>query len=122
MKSLKPLLLVGSLLLSSMVWAEGGGDRTFERMQRMQQMRDKAEAVLIQAEKAPVGERHVHMKEHMNMLEDLMSQLHNEHPAPGMSAEDHLAWMEKHDKLVDDVLGKMIREHKLMMAEKECHR
>ena len=44
MKSLKPLLLVGSLLLSSMVWAEGGGDRTFERMQ---QMRDKAEAVLI---------------------------------------------------------------------------
>ena len=48
MKSLKPLLLVGSLLLSSMVWAEGGGDRTFERMQRMQQMRDKAEAVLIQ--------------------------------------------------------------------------
>lgn len=121
MKSLKPLLLVGSLLLSSMVWAEGG-DRTFERMQRMQQMRDKVEAVLIQAEKAPVCERHVHMKEHMNMLEDLMSQLHNDHPAPDMSAEEHLAWMEKHDKLVDDVLGQMIREHKLMMADKECHR
>ena len=50
-------------------------------------MRDKAEAVLIQAEKAPVGERHVHMKEHMNMLEDIMSQLQNEHPAPNMSAE-----------------------------------
>jgi hypothetical protein len=65
MNSLKPLLLVGSLLLSSMVWAEGGSDRTFERMP---QMRDKAEAVLIQAEKAPVGERHVHMKEHMNIL------------------------------------------------------
>ena len=115
MKSLKPLLLVGSLLLSSMVWAEGGGDRTFERMQRMQQMRDKAEAVLIQAEKAPVGERHVHMKEHMK-------QLHNDHPAPDMSAEEHLAWMEKHDKLVGDVLGQMIREHKLMMADKECHK
>ena len=49
MKSLKPLLLVGSLLLSSMAWAEGGSDRVFERIQ---QMRDKAEAVLIQAEKA----------------------------------------------------------------------
>ena len=55
-------------------------------------MRDKAAAVLIQAEKAPVGERHVHMKEHMNMLEDIMSQLQNEHPAPNMSAEEHLAW------------------------------
>ena len=116
MKSLKPLLLVGSLLLSSMAWAEGAAT-VFERIQ---QMRDKAEAVLIQAEKAPVGERHVHMK-HMNMLEDIMSQLHNEHPAPNMSAEEHLAWMEKHDKLVDDVLGQMIREHKLMMADKECH-
>ncbi|WP_236080002.1 aldehyde dehydrogenase family protein, partial [Pseudomonas aeruginosa] len=30
----------------------GGSDRVFERIQ---QMRDKAEAVLIQAEKAPVG-------------------------------------------------------------------
>ena len=118
MKSLKPLLLVGSLLLSSMAWAEGGSDRVFERIQ---QMRDKAEVVLNQAEKAPVGERHVHMKAHMNMLEDIMSQLQNEHPAPNMSAEEHLAWMEKHDKLVDDVLGQMIREHKLMMADKECH-
>ena len=119
MKSLKPLLLVGSLLLSSMAWAEGGSDRVFERIQ---QMRDKADEVLIQAEQAPDGERHVHMKEHMNMHEDIMSQLHNEHPAPNMSAEEHLAWMEKHDKLVDDVLGQMIREHKLMMADKECHK
>lgn len=118
MKSLKPLFLGGSLLLSSMAWAEGGSDRVFERIQ---QMRDKAEAVLIQAEKAPASERHVHMQEHMKMLENIMGQLHDEHPAPGMSTEEHLAWMEKHDKLVDDVLGQMIREHKLMMADKECH-
>ena len=32
MKSLKPLLPVGSLLLSSMAWAEGGSDRVFERI------------------------------------------------------------------------------------------
>ncbi|MCY1308350.1 hypothetical protein D9M70_583510 [compost metagenome] len=50
MKSLKPLLLVGSLLLSSAVWAEGGSDRT---LQRIEQLRDKAEAVLIQSEKTP---------------------------------------------------------------------
>ncbi|MFW5326175.1 co-regulatory protein PtrA N-terminal domain-containing protein [Pseudomonas aeruginosa] len=118
MRSLKPLLLVGSLLLSSAVWAEGGSDRTF---QRIEQMRDKAEAVLIQAEKAPASERHVHMKEHMKMLDDIMTQLHNEHPKPGMTAEEHLAWMEQHDKLVDDVLGQMMREHKLMLADKECH-
>lgn len=118
MKFLKPLLLIGSLLLSSVVWAEGGGDRAFERIEKM---RDKAEEVLIQAEQSPAGERHVHMAEHMKMLAEMMSQLHNEHPAPGMSTEEHLAWMEQHDKLVDDVLGQMMREHKLMTADKECH-
>ncbi|WP_415754165.1 co-regulatory protein PtrA N-terminal domain-containing protein [Pseudomonas leptonychotis] len=118
MKFLKPLILVGSLLLSSVVWAEGGGDRLFERMENM---RDKAEAVLIQAEKAPASERHVHMKEHMGMLGEMMSQLHSQHPDPGITTEEHLAWMERHDKLVDDVLAQMIREHKLMMADKECH-
>jgi len=118
MKLLKTLFLVGSLLLSSAVLAEGGSDRIFERIESM---RDKAEAVLIQAEKAPASERHVHMKEHMGMLGDMMSQLHSQHPDPGITTEEHLAWMERHDKLVDDVLAQMIREHKLMMADKECH-
>ncbi|WP_298183781.1 co-regulatory protein PtrA N-terminal domain-containing protein [uncultured Pseudomonas sp.] len=118
MKLLKSLFLVGSLLLASVAWAEGGAGRLFERIESM---RDKAEAVLVQAEKAPASERHVHMKEHMKMLGEIMNQLHSEHPAPGISTEEHLAWMEQHDKLVDDVLAQMMREHKLMMADKECH-
>jgi hypothetical protein len=61
------------------------------------------------------------MKEHMGMLEEMMSQLHKDHPGPHVSTEEHLAWMEKHDKLVDDVLEQMIREHKLMTADRECH-
>ena len=118
MKSLIPFYLVGSLMLSPMALAEGGSASTLERLQ---QLRDKAEAVLVQAEKAPVCERQVHMKVHMGMLEEMMSQLHKDHPGPNVSTEEHLAWMEKHDKLVDDVLEQMIREHKLMTADRECH-
>ncbi|AIL63601.1 co-regulatory protein PtrA N-terminal domain-containing protein [Pseudomonas alkylphenolica] len=118
MKSLKPVLLATAMLLSSTVFAEGGSDRALERIQLL---RDQAEAVLIKAEKADLGQRHVHMKEHMAMLQDLMSQLHQVHPKAGMTKDEHLAWMEKHDKMVDDVLGQMVREHKLMMAAKECH-
>ncbi len=50
---------------SSILWAEGAGDRV---MELMESMRDKAEVVLVQAEKAPAGQHHVHMAEHMNML------------------------------------------------------
>lgn len=50
------MFLVGSIL-----WAEGAGDRV---MERMESMGDKAEVVLVQAEKAPAGQHHVHM----NML------------------------------------------------------
>lgn len=118
MKSLKPMILATAMLLSSAVFAEGGSDRALERIQLL---RDKAEAVLIKAEKADPSQRHVHMKEHMSMLQDLMSQLHQDHPKAGMTKDEHLVWMEKHDKMVDDVLDQMVREHKLMMADKECH-
>ena len=53
MKSLKPLLLVGSLLLSSMAWAEGGSDRVFERIQQMRAATERLANVL--AERADVG-------------------------------------------------------------------
>jgi hypothetical protein len=119
MKLLKPLLLVGSLLLSSAIWAEGGGDRTFERIENM---RDQAEAALTQVEKVPACGRNMSMMEHMNMLDGIMTELHKEHPAQGMSPEEHLSWMEQHDKLMDDVLGQMMRQHKLMMAEMQCHK
>ncbi len=114
MNYLKTLFLVGSILLSVSVWAEGGGDRVFERMENM---RNKAEAVLIQAEKAPAGQRHVHMAEHMKMLGDLMKELHKDHPDASMRTQQHLDWMEKHDKIVDNVLEQMQREHKLMLSE-----
>ena len=114
MNRLKILFFVSSILVSASVWAESGGDRVIERMEGL---RDRAEAVLIQAEKAPEGQRHVHMAEHMKILGEIMDQLHLDHPKASMSPQEHLAWMEKHDAMVDDVLNQMQREHKLMLSE-----
>ncbi|WP_454864745.1 co-regulatory protein PtrA N-terminal domain-containing protein [Pseudomonas rhizophila] len=44
MKYLRLLLIVGSTLLSSTLWAEGGSDRSIERAASMH---DKAEAALV---------------------------------------------------------------------------
>ncbi|MFI8393873.1 co-regulatory protein PtrA N-terminal domain-containing protein [Pseudomonas sp. AO-1] len=44
MKYLRLLLIVGSTLLSSTIWAEGGSDRLIERRAAI---RDKAEAALV---------------------------------------------------------------------------
>ncbi|KJZ64628.1 co-regulatory protein PtrA N-terminal domain-containing protein [Pseudomonas fluorescens] len=116
MNYLKTLFFVSSIFVSASAsaWAEGGGDRV---MERMESMRNKAETVLIQAEKAPAGQRHVHMAEHMKMLGEIMKELHNDHPDASMTTQQHLAWMEMHDKIVDDVLNQMQREHKLMLSE-----
>ncbi|WP_350600963.1 co-regulatory protein PtrA N-terminal domain-containing protein [Pseudomonas sp. 65/3-MNA-CIBAN-0223] len=92
MSYLKTVFLVGSILLSASAWAEGGGDRVMERMESMRN-RNKAETVLIQAEKTPAGQRHVHMAEHMKMLGEIMSQLHQDHPDTSMSPQQHLAGM-----------------------------
>lgn len=114
MKAIKPLLLAASLLLSASAWAEGGADRT---LRHIELLRDKAEAALVQAEQAPTGQRKIAMAEHMKMLDGMMKELHASHPDKSVTPEQHLAWMEEHDKLMDDALGQMRREHKLMMSE-----
>lgn len=116
MKAIKPLLLAATMLLSAGVWAEGGSAAA---MQNLQQLRDKAEASLVQAEQAPAGQRKTAMGKHMQMLGEMMTQLHASHPDKSMTPAQHLAWMEEHDKLMDDALAQMQREHKLMMSE--CH-
>jgi hypothetical protein len=116
MKLLSPLLLASALLLSSTAFAEGGAARTLERIE---QLRDKAEAALIQAEQAPAGKRKAPMAEHMQMLDQMMTQLHESHPDKSVTPEQHLAWMEEHDKLMADLFKQMQRQHKLMMSE--CH-
>ncbi|WP_370695020.1 co-regulatory protein PtrA N-terminal domain-containing protein, partial [Klebsiella pneumoniae] len=49
MNRLKALFFVSSILISASALAEGGADRILERMESL---RDKAEATLVQAEKA----------------------------------------------------------------------
>ncbi|MBX9753739.1 MAG: hypothetical protein K2X80_03220 [Pseudomonadaceae bacterium] len=117
MNAIKPLLLSAALILSSAVWAEGGGDRV---NQHIQELRAKSQAALIVAEKAPADQRQVKMGEHMQLLGNMMQALHADHPSADMSTEQHLAWMEAHDKTMDDALDQMQREHKLMMSE--CHK
>ncbi|MNL57284.1 hypothetical protein D3C87_1808330 [compost metagenome] len=53
------------------------------------------------------------------MLGQIMSQLHQDHPDAAMTPQQHLAWMEKHDKIVDGVLSQMQREHKLMVSDSQ---
>ncbi|MDM8351162.1 co-regulatory protein PtrA N-terminal domain-containing protein [Pseudomonas sp. sp1636] len=113
MKSMKTLIAIAALSLSSLAMAEGGADRTLERAVAM---RDAAETVLAQAEQAPAGQRHTQMAKHMNMLDDMMQELHAS-PDAAMGSEQHLAWMEQHDKLVNDALAQMQRQHKLMRTE-----
>lgn len=114
MNAIKPLLLATSLMLSSAVWAEGGSDRA---NQRIQQLRDKAQVVLVEADKAASGQHHVQMAEHMQMLNEMLKQLSATYPTASMTAEQHLVWMQEHDKLIGDSLAQMQREHRLMMSK-----
>jgi hypothetical protein len=117
MNAFKPLILSVALIFSSAVWAEGGGDRV---NQRISELRAKSQAALVVAEKAPADQRQMKMGEHMQLLGDMMQALHADHPSADMSPAQHLAWMEAHDKSMDDALDQMQREHKLMMSE--CHK
>ena len=115
MKIVKPLLLTVSLIMSSSVWAEGGSDRVTQQAQKQLQA---SSLVLHEAEKAAPGqERQAKMAEHMKMIDDAMQLLHDDHPPADSTHAEHMAWMEKHDKLMGELVQQMQREHKLMMSE-----
>jgi Fic family protein len=117
MNTVKSLLLSAALSLSSAAWAEGGGDRI---QQQVQQHLKQAEVLLVETEKAPTEQRQEKMAEHMQMMDEMMTQMHADHPPKNASPEQHLAWMEGHDKLMGDLLEQMQREHKLMVNA--CHK
>ena len=66
MKSIKALLVVTALSISSLAMAEGGADRTFARMEQARQTSLEAYRVAQQKVEAPVASSPTEQAEHTN--------------------------------------------------------
>jgi hypothetical protein len=117
MNHFKTVFLAGAMLVSSAVFAEGGGDRTFAHIEDLLRMQQASAMMLADIEKMPKKDQGPMMGEHMKMLGDVMDQLGKATPDSAMSDKDKMVWMQKHQAIVADVLSQMRREHAMMFSQ-----
>jgi hypothetical protein len=93
-------------------YALAGQDELQRQMiQRVQQAKLK----LKEAEAAKGAERQKLMGEHMKMMQENMEKMRAMEPRAGMTMQEHEDWINEHQKLMEEMMGQMMKEHHLLM-------
>jgi hypothetical protein len=79
------------------------------------QKAQEAKQKLAGAEAASGAERQKMMREHMRMMQDMMTQMQKAKPGAGMTTEQMREWIDEHLKLMNEMMGQMMSEHHMMM-------
>jgi len=90
------------------------GQDEFQRQMTQQVM--KAKQKLKEAEAAKGAERNKLMGEHMKMMHDNMGKMQAMKPKSGMTMQEHEEWISEHQKLMDEMMSQMMKEHHMMMG------
>lgn len=60
------------------------------------------------------------LSEHMQMLHENIKVCRQMKPKPGMTELERDEWYTEHQKIMDDMMGQMMEEHKVKMSLKPC--
>lgn len=114
---------MSKILIVSILWmmlglntiAFAGPDANQQMMiQRIQESKLKLKAV----EAAQGAERQKLMEQHMKLMAETMDKMHNMTPRKGMTMQEHEAWMDEHQKLMQQVMEQMMDEHHTLIQMK----
>jgi hypothetical protein len=73
-----------------------------------------AKQVQEKAEKAKAQEQQKLLQEHMKMMQDNMQAMQAMKAKPGMTMQEHEEWIAEHQKLMDEMLGQMMKDQQMM--------
>ncbi len=103
---------VAGLMLALPMLAYGGPDETQRRMiERAQEAKRKVAA----AQSAEGAARQQMMREHMQMMRELVAQMQKAKPAQGLTPQQMREWIDEHLALMQQVMDQMMDQHHLMM-------
>lgn len=88
--------------------------------QQLRQHILESQQKLKQAEAAKGTEQQKLMGEHMQMLHDNMAACREMKPKAGMTEKERDEWFVEHQKIMDEMMGQMMEEHKVKMASGPC--
>jgi len=113
-KAVTLLAVLGSLSIISLPVLAGPDYFQLEMSRKLLDAKQK----LKQAEAANAAQQQNLMKEHMEMMQDIVTKMAKTRPRADMTMQEHEEWIAEHQKLMDQVLDQMMDEHHLMM--KSC--
>jgi hypothetical protein len=108
------LAVVSSLVITSLPVSAGPDYFQLEMSRKLNAAKQK----LKQAEAASATQQQNLMKEHMAIMQEIVTKMANTKPRADMTMQEHEEWIAEHQKLMDQVLNQMMEEHHLMM--KSC--
>jgi len=97
-----------TLPLTSMAGPDGSQQAMIQKVQQ-------AKKELAAAQAAAGAERQKMMQTHMNMMQDVMTQMQKAKPGTGMTPEQMREWIDEHLKLMNEMMSQMMDEHHMMM-------
>ena len=86
-----------------------------EAQRQMIQRTQEAKKKLAAAQAAQGAERQQMMRDHMKMMQEMMTQMRKAEPRAGMSPEQMREWIGEHLKLMNEMMSQMMDEHHMMM-------
>lgn len=103
--------LLAAGLLTPLIATAGPDEAQRQLIQRLVESKQK----LADIEKASSADRAKLMDAHMKNMQETMGKMHGMKPKKGASMQEHEEWMAEHQKLMEQVMEQMMREHQLMM-------
>lgn len=111
MTKLLTSILAAFALVFPLSGLTGPDEAQKQLIQRTQLAKKKLDAALA----ATGAERQKMMREHMQMMRDMMAQMQKAKPRAGMTPEQMREWIDEHMKLMDQMMGQMMDEHHMLM-------
>jgi len=85
-----------------------------ETQRQLIQRAQEAKKKLLTAQAAQGADRQRMMQDHMTVMGDLIAQMQKAKPREGMKPAEMRDWIDEHIKLMHEMMGQMMDEHRMM--------
>ena len=107
------MVAMAALMLTSPMLAYSAPDEAQKQlMQRSMEAKKKLEA----AQAAQGAQRNKLMQEHMDLMGQMMKQMHSARPGPNATPQQMREWIDEHLKVMDQMMSQMMDAEHMMMG------
>jgi hypothetical protein len=107
------LVAMAALALAVPMLAYAGPD---EAQKQLMQRSAEAKRKLDAAKAAQGAERDKLLQEHMELMSQMMKQMHSARPGPNATPQQLREWIDEHVKVMDQMMSQMMDGERMMMG------